>query len=74
MIPSTVKVTTPLTFTFGEATKTIQSIFDGIFPFMLPCLVTFGVYKGIGNKKMTTARMVWLIIIVCVILSFFGIL
>ena len=74
MIPSTVKVTTPLTFTYGEASKTIQSIFDGVFPYLLPCLVTFGVYKGIGNSKMTTARMVWLIILACVVLSFFGIL
>ncbi len=74
MIPSTVKLTTPLTFSYGEAEKTIQSILDGIFPYLLPCLATFGTYKAIGNNKITTARLVWLIIIICIIGSFFGLL
>jgi len=74
MIPSTVKVTTPLVYTNGDATKAIQDILDAIFPYLLPVLVTLGVYKAIGNKKITTVRMVWIIIVLCIILTFFGIL
>ena len=74
MIPSTVKIKIPLTFAYGDATQSVQSILDAIFPYLLPVLVTFGVYKGLGSKKMTTVRMVWLIIIICIVLSFFGIL
>ena len=74
MIPSTVKIKIPLTFAYGDATQSVQSILEAIFPYLLPVLVTFGVYKGLGSKKMTTVRMVWLIIIICIVLSFFGIL
>lgn len=74
MIPSTIKISIPYTFTYGEATKSIQSILDAIFPYLLPALVTFGIYKGLGTKKMTTVKMVWLIILICIILTFFGIL
>ena len=71
---ATVKIKIPLTFAYGDATQSVQSILDAIFPYLLPVLVTFGVYKGLGSKKMTTVRMVWLIIIICIVLSFFGIL
>jgi PTS system mannose-specific IID component len=74
MIPSTVKVTVPLVYTFGEATQSIQDILDTICPYLLPALITFLIYKGLGNKKMTTVRMVWLIILVCIILTWIGIL
>lgn len=74
MIPSTVKITIPYVFQFGEASKSIQSILDAIFPYLLPALVTFGIYKGLGSKKMTTVKMVWLIILICVVLTWIGIL
>lgn len=74
MIPSTVKITTPLVFTNGDAVQSIQAILDKIFPYLLPALVTFGVYKGLGTKKMTTVKMVWLIILLCTVCTFFGVL
>ena len=49
-------------------------LFGSVVRYLLPVLVTFGVYKGLGSKKMTTVRMVWLIIVICIVLSFFGIL
>lgn len=74
MIPSTVSVVTPLIYVNGGATQPIQEILDGVFPYLLPVLVTFLIYKGLALRKMTTARMVWLILAVCIVLSFFGIL
>lgn len=75
MIPSTVKITTPLVYTLGDATQAIQTdILDKIFPYLLPALATFFIYKALGSKKMTTARMVWIIIAICIVLTFFGIL
>ncbi len=74
MIPSTVKISIPYVFTMGEATKSIQSILDAIFPYLLPVVVTGLIYKGLGSKKMTTVKMVWIIIAICIVLSFFGIL
>lgn len=75
MIPSTVKITTPLVYTMGDATQSIQTdILDRIFPYLLPAVTTWLIYKGLGSKKMNTVRMVWLIIAICIVLTYFGIL
>lgn len=74
MIPSTVKITVPYVFTNGDATQSVQAILDSIFPYLLPALTTFLIYKGLGSKKMTTVKMVWLIILICIILTFLGVL
>lgn len=74
MIPSTVKITVPLVYQFGDATQSVQEILNKICPYLLPAVVTFFIYKGLGSKKMTTVRMVWLIILICIVLTFFGIL
>lgn len=74
MIPSTVKISVPVTYAYGDAVQSVQDILDAIFPYLLPALVTFGIYQGLGSKKMTTVRMAWLIILICIVLTFFGIL
>lgn len=74
MIPSTIKVNIPFVFTYGEAQQSIQAILDAIFPYLLPASITAAIYKGLGSKKMTTVRMVWLIIAVCIVLTWAGIL
>ncbi len=74
MIPSTVSISVPYVFTYGDATQSIQDILDTIFPYLLPALVTFLIYKGLGSHKMTTVRMVWLIIVICIVLTWIGIL
>ncbi len=74
MIPSTIKINIPYVFSYGEAEQSIQAILDAIFPYLLPVGITALIYKGLGSKKMTTVRMVWLIIAVCIILCWLGIL
>lgn len=72
-IPSTVKLTTKIVLQYGESAKPLQDILNSIFPYLLPCLLTFGIYKLLAVKGMTTVRIVWLVLIVGVVLSFFGI-
>lgn len=74
MIPSTVKLSLSPVFTMGEAVQSVQAIIDGVFPYLLPLLATFGVYKALAIKNMTTNKMVWVIIAVCIVLTFFKIL
>ena len=75
LIPSLVKVTTPLAITVGDATQTIQSILDGILPALLPCLVTAMTYFGLTKiKGMNKVKMVWILIVVTILLSYFGII
>ncbi len=74
MIPSTIKVNIPFVFTYGEAQQSIQAILDAIFPYLLPAGVTALIYRGLGSRKMTTVKMVWLIIAVCIVLTWIGIL
>ncbi|MDR1794039.1 MAG: PTS system mannose/fructose/sorbose family transporter subunit IID [Erysipelotrichaceae bacterium] len=75
MIPSTVKIATKLVYTNGDAVQAIQTdILDKIFPYLLPVCVTALVYWGLGLKKMTTVRMVWLIIAAAILLTVAGIL
>ena len=75
LIPSLVKVTTPLAITVGDATQTIQSILDGILPSLLPCLVTAITYFGLTKiKGMNTVKMVWILIVVTILLSYFGVI
>ena len=74
MIPSTVKIKIPLVFQYGDASQSIQTILDTIFPYLLPAVATWLIYKGLGKKGMTTVRMVWLIIAICILLTFFGIM
>ena len=72
-IPSTVKLTTKIVLQYGESVKPLQDILDSIFPYLLPCLLTFGIYKLLAVKGMTTTKIVWLILVCGVVLSFFGI-
>ena len=74
MIPSTVKLQVIFEYVNGDAAQSIQAILDSIFPFLLPICATVLVYLGLGMKKLTTVKMVWTIIIVAVLLTFFHII
>lgn len=75
LIPSLVKITTPVAINIGEASQSIQAILDGIVPKLLPVLATALTYFGLTKiKGMNTVKMVWLMIVVALILSFFKII
>lgn len=71
---SVVKVSTPIVFSVGESSQALQDVFNQIIPCLLPVLAVFGIYKGLDIKKMNTTRMVWLVIVIGLILSYFGII
>ena len=73
LIPSLVKVTTPLVFKKGEVTQEVQTILDTIMPAMIPAIFTFISYKLLGRN----VKISWLILIIIVfswICAAFGIL
>lgn len=74
LIPSVVKVSTPLTFTAGEVTKEIQSVFDAILPFMLPVLCTFIAYKLIRSGKVKVTALILIIVVFSMVCAAFGLL
>lgn len=74
MIPSTVRFATTLTFTMGEATATLDEFFNAIIPSFLPVVITACIYFGLKSKRMTTVRMIWLVIVLCIVLSLVGVI
>lgn len=72
MVANMIKV--PLTYVIGQGDKamTLQQIFDGVMPNLLPILFLFGaarlLKKGISATKLLVA-----IILVCILLAFVGV-
>ena len=66
-------VTTPLTYTTGEASVALQATLDNIFPKLLPLICTLGVY-GVLRKGKSTMWAMCAIIIIGFVLGFIGIL
>lgn len=56
----------------GEA-QTLQSVIDGIFPNVLPLLVVFGIYFYIKKRGPKYVRILMFILVISVVMSFFGI-
>jgi PTS system mannose-specific IID component len=74
MIPSTVKITLLPVFVYGEAKQSLQDIVNGIFPYLLPVLATTLIYKVLPKKGITTARLVWIIIAISIVLTYFKVI
>lgn len=75
LIPSVIKMTVGLEFTVGEVALNIQTgILDAIMPALLPVLLTFGVYRLLASRKMSVIQVIFLIIAIALVCSFFGIL
>ncbi|EKW99493.1 PTS system mannose/fructose/sorbose family transporter subunit IID [Ligilactobacillus saerimneri] len=75
LVPSVVKMKVGLVFTTGKVKMPIQTqILDKIMPALLPVALTFVVYKLLVSKKMTVIQMIFAIIALALVCSFFGIL
>jgi len=74
LLASTVSVKVPFVFTYGAVKTNIQGILDSIMPKLLPLGMTFFAYWIIGKKKMTTVKLVFLIIAIAILGSVTGIL
>ena len=75
LIPTVVKVYTPLKFRTGKVMLSIQSgVLDKIMPALLPVAVTGLVYWLLGRKKWTPTKIILLIIVICLAGAATGIL
>ena len=75
LIPSVVKMKISTVFTTGDVKLVIQDdILDKIMPALLPAVMTYFVYKLLANKKLSVIQIIFGIIILSLILSYFGIL
>jgi PTS system mannose-specific IID component len=75
LIATVVKVYTPLKFTFGDVSLGLQAeVFDKILPALLPVLVTLIVYWLMEKKKWGFLKVIFSIIVLSLIGTFFGVL
>lgn len=75
LITTVVKVFIPLKFKTGKVILSLQNgILDKIMPALLPVAVTIFVYWLLGKKNITPTKIIGLIILICLLGSFTGIL
>lgn len=75
LIPTVIKINVATVFKTGKVKLSIQNdILDKIMPGLLPALLTFAVYKLIASKKLTVIQIIFLIIAISLVMSYFGIL
>jgi PTS system mannose-specific IID component len=74
LIPSVIKVATPLVYTHAKVSLPLQTTLDGILPSLIPVLLTGLTYWMLGRKKLNSTRVIWIVLIGTVIFSALGIL
>lgn len=75
LVASVVKIDVATVFKTGEVSLPLQTeVLDKIMPSLLPALLTVAVYKLIASKKVSVIQIIFGIIILSIILSYFGIL
>lgn len=75
LISTAVKVHTPLEFTFGEVSMGLQTeIFDAVMPALLPVLLVALVYWLMEKRNWGFLKVIFAIIVLSLIGSYFGIL
>ena len=77
LIASTVKLYTPAVVSAGEASVEVQKIFDMMMPNFLPAAFVLFVYWLLGREKMTTVKVIAIVLIISIIgcsLNIFGVL
>lgn len=75
LIPSVVKINVGLVFKTGEVGLPIQTdVLDKIMPALLPAVLTYAVYTLLSKKKMTVIQIIFTVIALALVLSYFGIL
>lgn len=74
LVATMVNVTVAYAPKIGDVTVDIQNTLDMILPKLLPAVIVFGIYWLLGRKNMNSTRAIFIVIIVCVILSALGII
>ncbi|GAB2025027.1 PTS system mannose/fructose/sorbose family transporter subunit IID [Lactovum odontotermitis] len=74
LIPSVIKVATPLVYKHHGVNLSMQTTLDGIMPALIPVLLTLLTFWMLGKKKLNSTRVIWIILIATIILSAAGII
>ncbi len=74
MVASTVNVKFGLTFTVGELTSNLNDLLNSILPHFGNIVTVCLVYWGLNRPKMTSGRMVVIVLVVAMLLSFINLL
>ena len=74
LIPSVVKATVPFVYKKDGVELLIQDTLDAILPSLVPILLVLLTYWMLGQKKLNSTRVIWIILILSIVLSAFGIL
>jgi len=69
-----VKVSTPLEFVSGTDVVTLQGILDGMLPNLLPFAIVMGMYFYILKKGPKYLNIIMYVLLISIVLTFFGIL
>lgn len=72
LVASNVKFSFALAFNLGDVMFDLQSVLDAIAPGLMSVVCWFGAFKAL-QKGITPTKLIFGIMILCVILSFFGI-
>lgn len=74
LIPSVIKIATPLVYSHNGVKLPLQTTLDSILPTLIPVLLTVLVFWMLGKKKMNSTRVIWIVLIGTIVLSALGIL
>lgn len=74
LVPTVVNVKVPFVYQTGKVTLKMQSILNQIMPSLVPVLLVALVYWLLGKKHVTSTKMIWFVLILGIILSYFHIL
>ena len=69
LISSTIKITIPITFTSGEVTFALQDALDSILLYLPQIGLTALIYWLSGKPKMTTTKLIFIVMISAIILA-----
>ncbi|WP_373778318.1 PTS system mannose/fructose/sorbose family transporter subunit IID [Glaesserella sp.] len=74
MCATMVNVMVPFTATIGEKVVSAQANLDLILPRLVPALIVFFIYWLLGRPKMNSNKAIMIIIVLCILLSWAGLL
>lgn len=74
LIPTVVKIKVPFTYTSGELTIKMQDVLNQVMPGLLPVCFVFFTYWLLGRKRMTSTKVIFILVALGLGLSWFGIL
>lgn len=73
MVASTVNVNITYSWTVGDLTQNLGDLLNTIIPCFGNVVTTAILYWALGRKKMTSGRLIWIVIIVAIVLGALGI-